>query len=145
MLDVEFYEINEIDDSLLAYAVIVSRYTDKWVWCKNKVRKGWEVPGGRREKGESISITAKRELFEETGAIKYNLIPICIYSVKNGDESFGMLFFADIVELSSLPETEIERIDFFHDNPEELSFPLIHPKFMNRVKAVLEVSVYGKI
>ena len=62
MLEVNFYEIDDIDDSLLKYAVIVSRYMDKWVWCKNKVRKAWEVPGGHREENEEILHTAKREL-----------------------------------------------------------------------------------
>ena len=139
MLDVEFYEINEIDDSLLTYAVIVSRYIGKWVWCKNKVRKGWEVPGGRREKYETISDTARRELFEETGAIKFNLIPICVYSVRKDIETFGMLFFAEITEFGILPENEIESIEFFHNNPDNLSFPLIQPKLMNRVKDVLRI------
>jgi len=38
-MDVKFYEIDEIDDSKLKYAVIVSRYMDKWILCKNKTRK----------------------------------------------------------------------------------------------------------
>jgi len=53
IMEVKFYEIEEIDDSLLKYAVIVSRYMDKWIFCKNKTRK-WELPGGHREDGESI-------------------------------------------------------------------------------------------
>ena len=138
MTEVKFYDVNEIDDSLLTFAVIVSRYMDKWVWCENKVRKGWEIPGGRREKDETIFETARRELFEETGAIKFNLIPICVYSVRIDVETFGMLFFADITEFSNLPENEIERIEFFHKNPDELSFPLIQPKLMNRVKDFLQ-------
>ena len=133
-MEVKFYEINEIDDSLLTFAVIVSRYKDKWVWCKNKFRKGWEVPGGRREKDEPISETAKRELHEETGAIKFDLTPICVYSAKYDVERFGMLYFADIIELGNLPESEIEHIDFFQDNPEELSFPLIQPILAERIK-----------
>ena len=132
--EVKFYEINEIDDSLLTFAVIVSRYMNKWVWCKNKIRNGWEVPGGRREKDETIFETAKRELFEETGAIIFNITPVCAYSVIKETETFGMLFFADISEFGDLPENEIEKISFFHENPNELSFPHIQPKLMSRVK-----------
>jgi hypothetical protein len=36
ILEVRFYEIGEIDDSLLKYAVIVSRYRGKWVFYKTK-------------------------------------------------------------------------------------------------------------
>jgi 8-oxo-dGTP diphosphatase len=139
MLEIRFYEINDIDDSLLTFAVIVSRYQDKWIWCKNKTGRGWEVPGGRREKNEVIIETAKRELYEETGATKFTLTPICVYSAKYDVERFGMLYFAEIIELGDLPDSEIEQIDFFQDNPVELSFPLIQPILTERVKTELQI------
>jgi len=140
MDEVKFYKIGDIEDSLLSFAVIISRYMDKWVWCRNKFRNGWEVPGGRRESfDETITETAKRELFEETGAIKFNLVQICIYSVLKDVETFGMLFFADISKFGDLPENEIEKIEFFQESPSELSFPHIQPKLLNRVKEKLEI------
>jgi len=50
-VDVKFYEIDKIDDSLLKYAVIVARYVDKWIFCENKTRK-WDcrVDSGKRMK-----------------------------------------------------------------------------------------------
>jgi len=83
---------------------------------------------------ESHLEAAKRELHEETGAVKFDIVPVCIYSVKRSEESFGMLYFANIAELGGLPNSEIESIDFFKGIPEPLSFPLIQPKLLNQVK-----------
>ncbi|MFR7445451.1 MAG: NUDIX domain-containing protein [Sellimonas intestinalis] len=41
----------------------------------------YEVPGGHREAGETIDETARRELYEETGATDFDLFPVCVYSV----------------------------------------------------------------
>ena len=55
---------NSVEDSLLKFAVIISKSIVKWVFCKHKERDTYEVPGGHREDGESILETAKRELQE---------------------------------------------------------------------------------
>jgi ADP-ribose pyrophosphatase YjhB (NUDIX family) len=70
-----------VDDTLLMFAVIISQSNGKWVMCKHKERDTYEVPGGHREEGEDILETAKRELQEETGAVKFDLKPLCVYSV----------------------------------------------------------------
>lgn len=62
MVEVRFYE--QVNDELLKFAVIISRTVGKWVFCKQKERETYEVPGGHRELGESIVETAKRELME---------------------------------------------------------------------------------
>ena len=75
MLEVKFYD--SVADGLLKFAVIVSRYDGKWVFCKHKERDTYEAPGGHREEGEAILDTAKRELQEETGAVKFSIEPVC--------------------------------------------------------------------
>jgi 8-oxo-dGTP diphosphatase len=78
---VQFYEDNTIDDDKLEFAVILAKYQNKWIYCKHKERDTWEIPGGHREKDEEILNTAKRELKEETGAEKFTMIPVAVYSV----------------------------------------------------------------
>lgn len=109
MIEVKFYE--DVPDELLEFAVIVSRYQDKWVYCKHRERNTLEVPGGHREEGEDIFDTAERELYEETGALGFKLKDMGIYSVINkGKETFGRLYFANIEEFTDLPPSEIEKV-----------------------------------
>jgi predicted acetyltransferase len=138
-----FYEINDINDAFLKYAVIAARYKGRWLWVKNRKRGTWEVPGGRREPGEAIACAAKRELFEETGAVSFDIRPVCGYSVNPAAGCDGMLYFAEIYELGPLPDSEIERVRLFGEAPVNLSFPGIQPYLMDRVKTALGLEVNG--
>jgi 8-oxo-dGTP diphosphatase len=131
-MEVKFYD--NVDDDLLKFAVIISKSMGKWVFCKHKKRNTYEIPGGHREKGETIFETAKRELVEETGAIDFDIKPICVYSVtgktrvnETGEESFGMLYFANIYSFEKELKSEIERIELFDELPGEWTYPLIQP------------------
>lgn len=131
-MQVKFYDT--VDDSLIKFSVIISKSNGKWVLCKHKERDTFECPGGRREAGESVLECAKRELYEETGAIDYEITPVCVYSVigktrvnETGDESFGMLYFADVKSFECELQSEIECIDFFDELPEKWTYPLIQP------------------
>ena len=135
MLEVKFYD--QVEDNLLKFAVIISKTEGKWVFCKHKDRDTYEVPGGHREFGESIMDTARRELMEGTGATEFNIKPICVYSVKGktrvnenaDDESFGMLFIADIVSFEEL-HSEIEEILITDILVENWTYPLIQPRLI---------------
>ena len=92
---VRFYD--HVDDKLLKFAVIIAQTEGKWVFCKHNERDTYELPGGHREAGETVMEAAKRELYEETGALTYSLMPVCVYSVSapdnfNGEESSGCSF-----------------------------------------------------
>lgn len=131
--EVKFYD--SVDESLLRFAVIISKKNGQWVLCKHKDRDTFEVPGGHREEGEEIIDTAKRELYEETGAIKYSIKPICVYSVTasdnfNGVETFGGLYYADIEELESELHSEIEKVFLLNELPDKWTYPLIQPKLL---------------
>lgn len=127
---VKFYD--SVDDRLLKFAVIISKSNGKWVFCKHKKRDTLEIPGGHREPGEKIEGTAKRELYEETGALKFDIYPICVYSVIekdnfNNKETFGMLYYAEIFEFENELHSEIERIVLSDTLAENWTYPQIQP------------------
>ena len=136
MVEVTFYD--NVENGQLKFAVIIAKSEGKWVLCKHKDRNTYEVPGGHREEGEDILSTAKRELYEETGAIDYDILPICVYSVKGNtrsgevleDESFGMLYYANIRSFESELHSEIEKVIITDSLPNEWTYPLIQPKLI---------------
>lgn len=128
----EFYSLSEISDELIQFAVIVTRYDGSWVFCRHHERNTWEIPGGHRELGESILDAAKRELFEETGAIDFLIEPIGIYSTAEhpgSDPAYGLLCYAEIRELGPLPAMEMEEIAFFNDLPEKITYRIYEHLF----------------
>lgn len=140
MVEVNFYE--QVEDELLAFAVIISKTNGKWVFCKHKERDTYEVPGGHREAGEDILETAKRELREETGAIDFTIKPICAYSVKgqtrvskqDEDVKFGMLFIADIRFFEAELHSEMEKILITDSLVENWTYPLIQSELLEEAK-----------
>lgn len=139
MIEVRFYD--EIEDSLLKFAVIITKTNGKWVFCKHKERDTYEVPGGHRESGETIEETARRELREETGAVEFDIKPVCVYSVKGKtranenleDETFGMLFTADIFSFEEI-HSEIEKIIICDELVENWTYSLIQPKLLEEAR-----------
>lgn len=136
-MEVKFYD--KVNDDLLKFAVIISKYNGKLVFCKHRQRDTLEIPGGHREIGEMIAETARRELYEETGAVDFKIEPICVYSVTaednfDGQETFGMLFLADIFSLENELHSEIESICLLDGLPEKWTYPLIQPKLIEEAK-----------
>ena len=137
--------LDHVEDELLKFAVIISFYHGKLVLCRHKDRDTYEIPGGHREADESILDCAKRELFEETGAIAFDIEPLCAYATmgKNrvnvsGDIIYGMLFVADIKKMGKL-EYEISEILLAVKLVDNLNNPDIQPLFIeeyNRRKGV---------
>lgn len=147
MLEVKFYDT--VEDALLKFAVIISRSNGKWVFCKHKERDTYEVPGGHREVGEDILETAKRELYEETGAVKFNIKSICVYSVtgktrvnETGEESFGLLCYAEIMEFSGKLDSEMEKVALMDELPENWTYPLIQPKLIEKYMQIEKRAAY---
>ena len=148
MIEVKFYDspYDSIEDSLLKYVVIIARYQGHWLFVKHRERSTMESPGGHREPGETIEQAARRKLYEETGARRFELFPVCIYSVQgqghlinNKDRVFGKLYFAEVSVLGPLPPLEIERVEMLKDLPSNWTYPELGPKLLQ--KAVTKLSL----
>ena len=135
MFEVKLHELGTVSESEYTRVVCVCNFNGKWVFSKNKKRGGWEIPGGHIEPKEDWLSAAKRELFEETGAVKIKIEPICLYSVS----SYAILCYAEIEEIGELPDYEIEKVGYFDDIPDDLTFPDTHKVLFEKV---LEVKGY---
>ncbi len=134
-MQVEILEIGQVKEEVLKYAVISASFQGKWVLVKHRQRTTWEIPGGRREENEAIFDTAKRELYEETGAEAFQIQPVCDYSVtRDGGISYGRLFYSVIQELGELPALEIGEVRLFEGLPENLTYPEIQPLLHRQIR-----------
>lgn len=74
---------------------------------------------------------------EETGAVDFEIKPICIYSVKEktrvnnnvDDETFEMLFIANVLSFKEI-YSEIEKIILVDELIDNWTYPLIQPKMI---------------
>ncbi len=56
--------------------MVICQYEKGWLLTNHKTR-GFEFPGGKVEQGESLEEAARREVYEETGAILGELHKYC--------------------------------------------------------------------
>jgi len=136
-MTIKFYDLNSIPDEKLRFAVIAAYHRGQLLLCRHTQRSTWELPGGHREAGESINAAARRELWEETGALEYSLCPVCCYSVtgknavnQSGEECFGQLYLARVGTLSPELHSEIAVTRLFKALPPELTYPDIQPALL---------------
>jgi len=139
MLTVTFHNPREVDASRLKYAVICARHRGQWLLSRHRERTTWEIPGGHIEPGETAPEAARRELWEETGVRDADIRPVCVYAVnRNGIPTYGMLFFAEVHALGTIPqESEIAEARLFDRLPENLTYPAIQPHLFEKVQGWL--------
>jgi len=134
MTEVKFYNPLFEPDTKLTYSVISARHKDKWIFVRHNKRTTWEIAGGHIEEGETSFEAAGRELMEETGSEKFDLVCITTYSVtKDGETGWGRLYLADVLELGPIPDTsEIAEIVFLDKLPDNPTHPDIQPHLFRK-------------
>lgn len=121
------------------YAVILARENGTFLWCRQKEKTTWEIPGGHIEPGETPEQAARRELFEETGAMEYAIRPVFDYEA--GDDfgqSTGVIFLAEVSRRGEIPDSEMEEVRAADEIPGEWSWPAIQPKILQKYREMVE-------
>lgn len=118
-------------EDCLSFVTILTLGREGFLWCRHKSRRTWEWPGGKREEGETLLQTARRELLEETGQTA-DFHRLCDYALWDDEAcSGGRAFIAlnlrgqgalnhEIAELKEAPPLAAA----------DLTYPLIHTNLL---------------
>ena len=110
------------------YVVILSTYGGKLMLSRHRQRTTWETQGGHVEPGETPMEADRRELYEESGAVRYDIRALCDYWAGEADDwATGAVFCAEITCLGNLPESEMAETRLFDTLPENVTYPAITP------------------
>lgn len=122
------YNFNELNN--YKFVVVLSEYNGKILLSRHSERTTWETQGGHIEQGETPIEAAKRELYEESGAVEFEMHQLCDYRAedeKTHEGANGTVFTAKIKKLDKIPESEMAEVKQFDSLPHNLTYPEITP------------------
>lgn len=121
------------------YVVILSRMDGRWLFSRHRSRETWETQGGHIEEGETPMEAACRELWEESGAVDYDMRPVFDYWAGDRTGSaVGVVFTAAIRKLGPLPDSEMAEVRAFDTLPDDLTYPGITPVIVRALQEMEE-------
>lgn len=103
--------------------VIISTYHSQLLLSRHKKSVNWEFQGGPIQEGETLVTAAKRILMEESGAVTFNLQPLCDFSSDDDQHLSGTCFLANIYDLGELGECDMRERRSFVSLPDHLTYP----------------------
>ena len=106
MKKVTIYNVGQIPEGQIRTVAVGVRISGKWLFCRSKDRDIWELPMGTREPTQTLEDAARRILYAATGTVKEHIQMVCPYGIEeNGAHTYGVLFFAQVDDPQSLPNT----------------------------------------
>ena len=136
----------DILDELKIKAHAVCLYNGKILLVNHPEWDIWSIPGGTREKGETIEETLKREIQEETNCKVLDFLPISYQKIVNQDGSkyhYRLQYLCNVVPLDEFekdPAGNVNKIawidpDSFEEYIENKEFrKLIIRSALKRIK-----------
>lgn len=115
------------------FVVVLAREGGALLLSRRRDRATWETQGGHVEPGETTLEAARRELYEESGALEYELTALFDYSY---GPSRGRVYLADVKRRGALPPSEMAEARAFDSLPAELTYPDITPALLEHARAL---------
>ena len=115
---------------ILVVSCLIGKEVNRYLLVRHKIR-GWELPQGRVEEGETLLAALHREVLEETGIMIRNPRPAVIWSRLSDPATMILCFHAEYAAGEPAPSEETPEVAWF---PEEQVLPLItHPVNRDRI------------
>lgn len=127
------FRINK--EPLIGFTNIICYKNWAILFVRVKWKDTWELPGGHREKGETILECAERELVEETGFKEPDLSFLASWKLIENiskKEHFGHTYICNDFTVGIRPDSEIEEINWFDDYPLNSSYPFIQKELYEK-------------
>lgn len=117
----------------------IPEWRDKILFCRRAIepRYGfWTLPAGYLENGETVSDGARRETYEEAGAVVKDLVPYGLYNICYVNQIY-LMFRGRLSDLNFKPGPESMDVRLFTPDQipwNDLAFPVIGKTLYHFIK-----------